>query len=290
MRQDGDQRTMDRIPFLDLGAEHAPLGDELRAAAARVLASERFILGPEVVAFERELAAELGFAEAVGVSSGTDALTALLMAAGIGPGDEVVTTPYSFFASVESIVRVGARPRVRGHRAGDDEPRSRSRRWRGLGHGPRRCWWCISSAEPARISQLGAACATANIPLLEDAAQAIGAAGLKAAWARRPLVFSVEEPGRVRRRRRGGDERRPARGADPLAPKPRRLGQAVARAGGRQLSARRASGRAPAGQAAAPSALDGRAASARGPVSRALGRPADHAATGRRKAASGISS
>ena len=101
---------MERIPFLDLGAQHLPLGDDLRAAAARVLASGKFILGPEVAAFERELAAELGVAEAVGVSSGTDALTALLMAAGVGAGDEVVTTPYSFFATVESIVRLGARP------------------------------------------------------------------------------------------------------------------------------------------------------------------------------------
>src|SRR5580704_5071842 len=116
MRQDGDQRSMEKIPFLpflpflDLGAQHLPLGDDLRAAAARVFASGKFILGPEVAAFERELAGGLGVAEVVGVSSGTDALTALLMAAGVGPGDEVVTTPYSFFATVESIVRLGAKP------------------------------------------------------------------------------------------------------------------------------------------------------------------------------------
>src|SRR3954468_8527431 len=110
MRQDGDRRTMERIPFLDLEAQHLPLGDDLHAAAARVLASGKFILGAEVAGFEHELARELGVAEVVAVSSGTDALTGLLMAAGVGPGDEVVTQPYSFFATVESIVCLGAPP------------------------------------------------------------------------------------------------------------------------------------------------------------------------------------
>src|SRR6185312_11717383 len=110
MRQDDDQRTMDRIPLVDLEPVHAPLGEELAAAAGRVLASGRFVLGPELSAFERELSATLGVAEVVGVSSGTDALLVLLVAAGVGPGDEVVTTPYSFFATAEAIVRLGARP------------------------------------------------------------------------------------------------------------------------------------------------------------------------------------
>ncbi|HZL17400.1 MAG TPA: aminotransferase class I/II-fold pyridoxal phosphate-dependent enzyme, partial [Polyangia bacterium] len=101
---------MDPIPMLDLAAQHAPLRGELEAAAGRVLASNRFISGDEVAALEHEMAALLGVRRAVGVSSGTDALLALLMAAGVGPGAEVVTTPFSFFATVEAIVRLGARP------------------------------------------------------------------------------------------------------------------------------------------------------------------------------------
>src|SRR5262245_58124881 len=100
----------DEILTLDLDAQHAPLRAELEAAVRRVLDSGRFILGPEVAAFEREAAAALGIAHAVGVSSGSDALLAILMAADVRPGDEVVTTPFSFFASASAIARLGARP------------------------------------------------------------------------------------------------------------------------------------------------------------------------------------
>src|SRR5438105_13266339 len=98
------------ISLCDLEAEHRPLAAELEAALRRVLASNTFVLGPEVAAFEREVAAQLGAAHAVGVSSGTDAVLALLMACGIRPGDEVITTPFSFFATVGGIVRLGAVP------------------------------------------------------------------------------------------------------------------------------------------------------------------------------------
>ena len=99
-----------QLPMLDLGPEIEELWDELNAAFQRVLLSGRFILGPEVEAFEREAADYLGAKHAIGVNSGTDALVIGLRALGIGPGDEVVTTPFSFFATAESICVVGATP------------------------------------------------------------------------------------------------------------------------------------------------------------------------------------
>jgi dTDP-4-amino-4,6-dideoxygalactose transaminase len=96
------------IPILDLAPELAEVAVELDAAWHRVVASGHFILGPEVDAFEREVAAYLGVKQAVGVNSGTDALVIALRALGIGPGDEVVTSPFTFFATSESIDAVGA--------------------------------------------------------------------------------------------------------------------------------------------------------------------------------------
>jgi len=98
------------IPILDLAPELAEVAAELDAAWRRVVASGHFILGPEVEAFEREVAAYLGVEHAIGVNSGTDALVIALRALGVGAGDEVVTTPFSFFATAESISAVGATP------------------------------------------------------------------------------------------------------------------------------------------------------------------------------------
>jgi dTDP-4-amino-4,6-dideoxygalactose transaminase len=96
--------------MLDLKRQYRPLHDELLAAMGRVLETQQFILGEPVADFEREAARQLGVAHAVGCSSGTDALWLALAAAGIGPGDAVVTTPFSFFASTSAILRAGAKP------------------------------------------------------------------------------------------------------------------------------------------------------------------------------------
>jgi len=98
------------IPFLDLKAQFATIREEVVEAIHRVLESQYFILGPEVEQFEADVVLKLGAKFAVGCASGTDALILSLMAAGIGPGDEVITTPFSFVATAGAIVQVGAKP------------------------------------------------------------------------------------------------------------------------------------------------------------------------------------
>ncbi len=99
-----------QVPLIDLGAELAPLRDEVMTAVARVIGSQRFILGEEVERLEERLAAYSGARFAVGCGSGSDALLLALLALEIGPGDEVLTVPFTFFATAGSISRAGARP------------------------------------------------------------------------------------------------------------------------------------------------------------------------------------
>ena len=96
--------------MLDLKRQYRPLHQELLEAVSHVLETQQFILGESVAAFERAAADQLGVAHTLGCSSGTDALWLALAGDGIGPGQAVVTTPFSFFASVSAILRAGATP------------------------------------------------------------------------------------------------------------------------------------------------------------------------------------
>ncbi len=162
-----------RIPLYDTVTENRQFATDFHAALDRVLASGRFVLGSELSTFESALAKYCGTGHAVGLKSGTDALILTLEALGVGTGDEVITTPFTFFASVEAIMQVGAKPVF-----ADIEPET-------LCLSPDACAAAITPATKAvllvhvfghcaNIERFGSICDDNNVRLVEDAAQSIG--------------------------------------------------------------------------------------------------------------------
>ena len=162
------------VPLLDLQAQYRPIRDEILAAIVRVCDSQRFILGPENAALESELAASLETGHAIAVSSGTDALLVAMMALGIGPGTEVITPTYSFFATAGCAARLGATPVFV-----DVDPVTFNVDPGGI---ERAITPKTRAILPVHLFGLAAAmdriveiAARAGVPVIEDAAQAIGA-------------------------------------------------------------------------------------------------------------------
>jgi dTDP-4-amino-4,6-dideoxygalactose transaminase len=170
-----------KVPLLDLRAQHEAIRAEVAAAMARVVDSQHFILGPEVEALEREIADYSRVKHAVGVSSGTDAILVALMALGVGPGDEIVTTPYTFIATCSTIGRLGARAVFV-----DIEPTSFnldvSRVEAAIGPRTRAIMPVHLFGQMADTAALAEVAAARGVPILEDAAQALGSelAGVRA--------------------------------------------------------------------------------------------------------------
>jgi len=170
---------LDSVPMLDLQRQYEQVRAEVLAAVGRVCASQHYILGSEVEAFEHELAEFCGASEAVGCASGTDALWLALVAAGVQPGDLVLTTPFSFFASASAIARAGARPvfaDVDPHTFNLDPAQVESFLRGGQRDKLRAMLPVHLYGQCADMESLQRLADEFRLPLIEDAAQAIGAA------------------------------------------------------------------------------------------------------------------
>jgi len=163
-----------KVPQIDLAAQYGPLKDEIERAVLRVLGSQQFILGPEGSSLERELAAFTGASHAIACGSGTDSLLIALMALDIGPGDEVITSPFTFFATAGCIHRLGAKPVF-----ADIEPDSFNidpgQIARSINSRTRAIVPVHLFGRMANMDQIVAMGRSCQIPVIEDAAQALGA-------------------------------------------------------------------------------------------------------------------
>lgn len=165
---------MTHVPLLDLRRTEAPLEAELVDAFRRVLGHGRYIMGPEVEAFEAACAARLGVKHALGVSSGTDAILLALMALGIGPGDEVVCPTYTFFATAGCVARVGATPRFVDVSL-DDFNTTRALVEQAVGPRTRAIMPVHLFGQSADVAPIGALADRLGVPMIEDAAQSFSA-------------------------------------------------------------------------------------------------------------------
>ncbi|HEV2863481.1 MAG TPA: DegT/DnrJ/EryC1/StrS family aminotransferase [Pyrinomonadaceae bacterium] len=163
-----------RVPLLDLQQQHYSLRDELRDAVGRVLDSQQFILGEDVRLLEEELARYSQTRYAVGCGSGSDALLLALMALDVKSGDEVVTTPFTFFATAGAVVRTGARPRFADieHDTYNLDP---ARVEEAMTERTRALMPVHLYGQCAATDHLSAIAERRGLPVVEDAAQAIGA-------------------------------------------------------------------------------------------------------------------
>ena len=170
---------MPAVPLLDLGRQYQQIRQDVLAAIERVCVSQQFILGAEVEALEQEIASFTGTSAAVGCASGTDALWLALVACGVQPGDAVVTTPFSFFASGSAIVRAGGRPvfvDVDPVSLNLDAERVRVRLKSGGAHRVRALLPVHLYGQCADMDALEQVAGEFQLVVVEDAAQAIGAA------------------------------------------------------------------------------------------------------------------
>ena len=180
-----------RVPVLDLAAEYRALRAEIDAAIARVIERTAFVGGEEVAAFEREFADYLGVRHAVGVANGTDALELALQALGIGPGDRVLTVPFTFAAPLEAIVRCGATPLLAD--IGDDFTLDPAAAAAVLARDPVKAVIAVHLyGQPADLDHLLPLARAHGAALIEDAAQAHGARCVVAGqWRRAGSVGDV---------------------------------------------------------------------------------------------------